>query len=176
VCSRRSPTKGLGALKQSPLQSISDAAKVDQLLSKIDVTVYEKACLEVQLLQLNAEVSRSVVVTRGSVSTVSLLLTDITAEPGHAQDLQSKSEKIVPTRSGFAKAKGCDKISQLLKCLCREHIAGNAAGDGASRQHKSCRKWYLKNLPILVCYEDPMHHSSLSGFLSLHGKYFNSSK
>jgi hypothetical protein len=27
-----------------------------------------------------------------------------------------------------------------------------------------------------VCYEDPMHHSSLSGFLSLHGKYFNSSK
>jgi hypothetical protein len=98
----------------------------------------------------------------------------MTAEPRHAQDL--KSEKIVLPHSGFAKAKGCDKISQLLKCLCREHIAGNAAGDGASRQHKSCRKWYLKNLPILVCYEDPMHHSSLSGFLSLHGKYFNSSK
>jgi hypothetical protein len=95
----------------------------------------------------------------------------MTAEPRHAQDL--KSEKIVLPHSGFAKAKGCDKISQLLTCC--EHMAENAAGDGASRQHKSCRKWYLKNLPILVCYEDPMH-SSLSGFLSLHGKYFNSSK
>jgi hypothetical protein len=171
VCSQRTPAKGLDALKQVLLEKISDAGMVDSLLAQINDLVHERSRQRIQLLQQHHEDIKSIVVTHGSTSTVSQLSTDMNGS-ANVQDLPSESAKIVLPRTGFAKAKGRDKISQLL--ACRDHIANNAGGDVSCLQ-RLCRKWYMKNLSILVCYEDHMH-CSMTGFLSLYGNQFKTSK